>query len=142
MGADGILETFSGYSFARLSQRYPSETGIVRFLTPAFSRVQLPVQIANSFTGPGEGERTDREKIRELRRPARLGDGTTPIWIKVFGTSIVISVTLRSALRPRAIGRAETVLVAIKLTALLEHCLSPVRERSSCHACQVHTGYA
>ena len=115
----GVVAMFSGYSYARLAAKYPSDTGIVAFFDAAFpSRaaggalslvylLTLAVTcalIAKSFGAYG----------------ARLvfGDGSSPLWIDAFATTIVIVLTVLNAIGSRAVGRAEVVLVVVKLLAL------------------------
>ena len=115
----GVVAMFSGYSYARLAARYPSDAGIVAFFNAGFpSRaaagslsliylITLAVSaalIAKSFGAYG----------------ARLafGDSAANLWINIFGTAIVIALAILNAVGSRAVGRTELALVIVKLVAL------------------------
>ncbi len=115
----GIVAGFSGYSHARLSARYPSAAGVDAFFNKGFpsrtvagslslfylmSLAAAAALVAKSFGTYG----------------ARLafGDGATTFWINVFATAIVIVLVILNTIGSRAVGRAEIVLVGVKLATL------------------------
>lgn len=116
--AGGVVAALSGYAYARLSARYPSAGGIARFFEEAFGRgtvsgtlsllylVTLPITIAMVA-------RTFGAYATRLVLPSG-----GHVWFGVLGSAIVLVLVLVNAVGAGAVGRAEAVLVAVKLAIL------------------------
>jgi amino acid transporter len=116
----GVAALLSGYSYAKLAARYPSAGGIMEYFNRAFpSRVAsgalsviylitlvvTVAMIAKTFGAYG----------------SRLffGDHAPKLVEDGFGSAVVILLTVVNMVGGSAVGRAELVLVGIKLTILV-----------------------
>ena len=115
----GIIAMFSGYSYARLAAKYPSDTGVVAFFDAAFpSRAAagslslvylMTLAVSSALIAKSFGAYAAR---------LAFGEGASPVWIAAFATAIVIALAVLNAVGSRAVGRAEIILVIVKLAAL------------------------
>jgi amino acid transporter len=116
----GVAALLSGYSYAKLAARYPTAGGIMDYFNAAFpSRVAAGAlsiiyvvtlivtiaMIAKTFGAYGN----------------RLifGDGSPKIIADLFASGVVVALVLVNMAGGEAVGRAELVLVGIKLTILV-----------------------
>lgn len=115
----GIIAMFSGYSYARLAAKYPSDTGVVAFFDAAFSSraaagalslvYLMTLAVSSALIAKSFGAYAAR---------LAFGEGASPVWIAAFATAIVIALAVLNAVGSRAVGRAEIILVIVKLAAL------------------------
>jgi amino acid transporter len=115
----GGIALFSTYSYAKLGARFPSAGGPVEFLVRGFGD-GVPSGGFNLLLWFGY--------VFALSLDARafgsyaatfLGPNASGLWVNAFGTAAVVSFTMLSFAGGRAIGRAELVIVAIKVVLLL-----------------------
>ena len=120
----GLAALFTGYSYAKLSVAFPSRGGTVTFLNQAY---HVPffagwlnvllwfgyfVMLAlYSFAFGGY-------------LAALLGLPTGGLWHHVFTTVVIIAFTGVNLLGAEIVGRAESVLVYVKLAVLIFFCVS------------------
>ena len=115
----GVVAMFSGYSFARLSEHYPSETGVVAFFNAGFpNRVFAGSQSVIHLMTLATASALIAKSFGGYASRLVFGEAAASIWVNVFGTAIVIALALLNAIGPRAVGRAEIVFVGVKLVAL------------------------
>ena len=115
----GLVAIFSGYSYARLGARYPGPGGIIDYFrlglaSPLMARalsllylVTLVLTVAMVARAFGAyGARLFHEPPTHLAR------------VDSYASGIVIALVILNAVGSRAVGRAELLLVAIKLGIL------------------------
>lgn len=114
----GVVTLLSGYSYAKLGARYPSSGGITLFFEEGFGRglvsgtlsliylVTLAISIAMVA-------KTFGAYATRLFLPSG-----GHLWFSLFGSAIIILLSVLNAVGSGAVGKAEVALVAIKLIIL------------------------
>jgi amino acid transporter len=116
----GVAALLSGYSYAKLAARYPTAGGIMEYFNRAFpSRVVagalsviylITLVVTVAMIAKTFGAYASR---------LFCGDHAPKIVEDVFGSAVVILLTLVNMVGGEAVGRAELLLVGIKLTILV-----------------------
>ncbi|QSQ13187.1 APC family permease [Myxococcus landrumensis] len=114
----GVVAVLSGYSYAKLSARYPSSGGITRFFEEAFGRGVVSgtlslIYLVTLVISVAMVAKTFGAYATKLFIPSG-GHG----WFAVFGSLIVILLAALNVAGSGAVGRAEVILVSIKLVIL------------------------
>jgi|WetSurMetagenome_2_1015567.scaffolds.fasta_scaffold10857_4 amino acid transporter len=115
----GVVALLSGYSYAKLAIRYPTSGGITDYFNAAFG------------TGPLSGTLSlmylltlmvtialVAKSFGAYARHLLVGGEASVAWSSIFASGIVILLTLVNAIGSGAVGKAEIILVAIKLSIL------------------------
>ncbi|MBU8894855.1 APC family permease [Corallococcus sp. M34] len=115
----GVVAALSGYSYAKLSARYPSSGGITLFYEKGFGRGVLSgtlslIYLVTLAISVAMVAKTFGAYATRLFLP-RGGH----VWFGVLGSLIVIVLAGLNAAGSGAVGRAEVFLVSIKLTILV-----------------------
>jgi amino acid transporter len=115
----GVVAMFSGFSYARLSAKYPSASGIVAFYNAAFpSRIVsgalsliflLTLAVATALVAKSFGAYATRIFV---------GNEASHIWNNIFASAVIVALAIVNTIGSRAVGRAEVWLVGIKLVVL------------------------
>jgi amino acid transporter len=114
----GIIAMLSGYSYAKLSARYPDSGGIVEFFEQAFGVGRLAGSLSLIFLITVAGTIAMVAKAFGAYA-APLAFGTTnALWVDIFASGITLVIVLLNVAGSRLVGKAEVVLVGIKLTIL------------------------
>ncbi|XXF75057.1 APC family permease [Myxococcaceae bacterium GXIMD 01537] len=114
----GVVAVLSGYSYARLSARYPSSGGITLFYEEGFGKGVLSgtlslIYLVTLAISVAMVAKTFGAYATRLIMP----EGGH-VWFGVFGSAIVIALALLNAVGSGAVGKAEVLLVSVKLTIL------------------------
>jgi amino acid transporter len=114
----GLVALLTAYSYARLSVRFPSQGGTVEFVNQAFGPgwitgginllLWLSYAVMLSLYASAFGSYA-----------ASFLGTATELWKHLFASGIVVVLAGLNLLGARAVGRAETWIVAIKLGILL-----------------------
>jgi amino acid transporter len=116
----GIVAMLSGYAYARLGARYPSEGGIVEFFHEGMPsrtlRIALGVLylVTLALTIAMVAKAFGAYAARLLHEPAIAHER-----VNVYATAIILALVLLNVIGSGAVGRAEVLLVAIKLAILV-----------------------
>ncbi len=115
----GLAALLTGYSYAKLSVRYPSRGGTVAFLnrayqTPFFAGWLNVLLWLGYFVMLALYAFAFGSYLAEL-----LGQPAGGLWHHVFTSAAVIIFTLLNVLGTAIVGRAESALVYVKLAVLL-----------------------
>ncbi len=114
----GVVALFSGYSYSRLSARYPSSGGIIDFFKRGFpsQRTALALSLLYVITLVLTISMVSRSF--GAYAAALLGEPKSPVLIGLCGAAILLVLTLVNAIGTGTVGRIELVLVIIKLGIL------------------------
>jgi amino acid transporter len=115
----GIIAALSGYSYAKLAARYPDAGGLTAYFHEAFGTgttsgtlsltyvITIAVTIAMVAKAFGA-----------YATALAFGSSTNPIVIDAFASGITILMVLLNIAGSKLVGKAEVILVGIKLTIL------------------------
>jgi amino acid transporter len=115
----GIVALLCTYSYARLAATFPSAGGPVEFLVRGLGDGVLSGAL-NLFLWVGY--------ILTLALYARafggyastfLSSGPTPLLVRLFGTGVIVAFALLNLVGAKAVGRAEFLIVAVKVGILM-----------------------
>ncbi|MCE9667423.1 APC family permease [Myxococcus stipitatus] len=114
----GVVAALSGYSYAKLSARYPSSGGITLFFEQAFGRGMVSgtlslIYLVTLVISVAMVAKTFGAYATRLFIPSGGHAG-----FAVFGSLVVILLAALNIAGSGAVGRAEVILVAIKLVIL------------------------
>ncbi|WP_205522638.1 APC family permease [Myxococcus eversor] len=114
----GVVALLSGYSYAKLSSRYPSSGGITRFFEEGFGRGLVSgtlslIYLVTLAISVAMVAKTFGAYATRLFLPSG-----GHIWFSIFGSAIVILLAVLNAVGSGAVGKAEVILVSIKLVIL------------------------
>ena len=115
----GVIALLSGYSYQRLATRYPGSGGIMDYFDRAFPSRTISGGLALVYLVTCVAVVAMVAKAFGVYA-ARLimGEGAPRVVIDLLASAIVVVLTLLNMVGAAAVGRVETVLVAIKLTIL------------------------
>lgn len=118
--AGGLIALLSGYSYARLAARYPSSQGVLAFFNEGMpSRTAAGAMSLIYVVTLAVGVALVAKAFGAYGARLVLGDGADPFWSVTLAIGIVVLLTFVNIVSTAAVGRAEVILVAIKLTILL-----------------------
>jgi amino acid transporter len=115
----GIIALLQGYSFAKLGARFPSAGGMIDWIVRGygsglftggvvmlgyFSVIIVTAMVAVSFGN--------------YATSLLLGDGASPIWVKIFAAAIVVLLTFVNSIGAETVTKAQTAIVTIVLIVL------------------------
>ncbi|NOJ79620.1 amino acid permease [Myxococcus xanthus] len=114
----GVVTLLSGYSYARLSSRYPSSGGITLFFEEGFGRGLVSgtlslIYLVTLVISIAMVAKTFGAYATRLFLPSG-----GHFWFSIFGSAIVILLSVLNAVGSGAVGKAEVALVSIKLIIL------------------------
>jgi amino acid transporter len=114
----GGVAVLSGYSYAKLSARYPDAGGLAAYFDEAFGKGKLSgtlsliylltIAVTISLVAKAFGA---------YAAPLLLRYPST-IWINVFASAIIVLLLILNIAKSNLVGKAEVLLVAIKLIIL------------------------
>ncbi len=114
-----FISMLSGYSYAKLGNRYPSSGGVAEYLVAGFGpgyvagvltvMFYLSIVIGMAMVARAFG----------TYAAAMLPAGADPVWIAVFTAAIIIILVVVNAVGASAVSKSERYLVAIKVILLL-----------------------
>lgn len=116
----GVIALLSGYSYARLGARYPGSGGVILFFNQAFpshvaaGAMSLLYLITLTITVAMVARAFGAYASRLF-----LGDDAPGLAVSLLASAIVIALTLLNVVAAGLVGRAEVVLVGIKLSILV-----------------------
>lgn len=115
----GVVALFSTYSYAKLGARFPTAGGAVQFLVEGFGAGSFSGSL-NIFMWAGY--------IISIALYAHgfaayfvtfLSDTPTPLLLKSIACSVVLLFTLLNVMGAGSVGKAEVIIVAVKLSILV-----------------------
>lgn len=114
----GAVAALSGYSYAKLAVRYPDAGGVSAYFDRAFGTARLSgsLSLIYMFTIASTVALVAKA-FGAYAAPLVFGE-SSKLWVDVFASSIVVLLTLLNVRGSGLVGRAEVVLVAIKLVIL------------------------
>jgi amino acid transporter len=114
----GFVAVLSGYSYAKLAARYPDAGGPEVYFNRAFGRSRLSATLSLIYLLTIAATIALVAKaFGAYAEPLAFGD-TNPLWISGFASAITILAVLLNIIGSRLVGKAELLLVAIKLAIL------------------------
>lgn len=113
----GGVAALSGYSYAELAACYPQSGGISEYFDEAFGVGRITGTLALTLIYLITLTVTVAlvAKARSAYAAPLLLDTSNPIWVGVFGSVILLLLTLLNLGGQRMVGRTELLLVGIKL---------------------------
>ncbi|OEE70296.1 amino acid permease [Enterovibrio norvegicus FF-33] len=114
----GIAALFSGYSYARLSAKFPSRGGVTDFFALGMGSPRIERALACLYlitlvlTLALVAKAFGAYAARVVHQPDHSD------WVNLYATGIMILLTIVNLMGSKAVGRIEMFLVAIKLTIL------------------------
>lgn len=118
--AGGIIALLAGYSFARLSAKFPGPGGLIDFLAEAFptglfaGTMSLVYFVTLIVTVAVVGKSFGAYSAQLI-----FGDGATSPMAMALAVLMVLSISYLNLVGSGAVGRAEILLVVIKLGILV-----------------------
>lgn len=116
----GVVALLSGYAYARLGARFPGEGGIVEFFREGLPsrtlRIALGILylVTLALTIAMVAKAFGAYAARILHEPPLAGER-----VNVYASAIILALVLLNVIGSGAVGRAEVLLVAIKLAILV-----------------------
>lgn len=114
----GVIAVLSGYSFAKLGVRYPDAGGLSTFFDKGFGIGRLSGSLSLVYLLTLAVCVALLAKAFGSYAAPLLGFGTSPVWINVFASGITVLLLLLNVAGSGFVGKAEIVLVGIKLLIL------------------------
>jgi amino acid transporter len=114
----GIVAALSGYSYAKLATRYPDGGAITAYFDHAFGTGRLAGTLSLIYLITLTATVAMVAKAFGAYAAPLIGGGGSRLWIDGFASGIVILLALLNIARAGLVGKAEIVLVAIKLVIL------------------------
>lgn len=116
----GGVALLAGYSYAKLGVRYPSSGGVVEYLVQGFGPGLLSGGLSLLFYFAGViGMAMVAKAFGSYAAGLFIGEGAPTFWINVFSSGIVILLTQVNFIGSTAVGRAEKLIVFLKLVILI-----------------------
>jgi len=114
----GGVAALSGYSYAKLAVRYPDAGGVSEYFDRAFGAARLSgcLSLIYMFT-IAVTVALVAKAFGAYAAPLVFGDSHR-LWVNIFASAIVVLLTLLNVQGSGLVGRAEVVLVGIKLVIL------------------------
>jgi amino acid transporter len=116
----GVVAMLSGYAYARLGARFPGEGGIVEFFLQGLPsrtlRIALGILylVTLALTIAMVAKAFGAHAARLLPEPPLAGER-----VNVYAAAIILALVLLNVIGSGAVGRAEVLLVAVKLAILV-----------------------
>jgi hypothetical protein len=114
----GIIAVLSGYSYAKLAARYPDAGGLATYFDHAFGTGRVSGTLSLIYLVTIASACALLAKAFGAYATALVGGGTNQIWIDVFASGVFILLIVLNFAGSGLVGRAEIVLVGIKLIIL------------------------
>jgi amino acid transporter len=114
----GLVAMLSGYSYAKLAVRYPDAGGITVYFDHAFGARRLSGTLSLIYLLTiAVTVALVAKAFGAYAAPLFLGNSNR-VWIDVFASGLVIAITSLNVVGSGLVGKAEVVLVGIKLLIL------------------------
>jgi amino acid transporter len=114
----GGIAALSGYSYAKLAARYPQSGGISEYFDDAFGAGRVAGTLTLIYLITLAVTVAMVAKAFGAYAAPLLLNTSDPIWVGVFGSVILVLLTLLNLAGRRMVGSTELLLVAIKLVIL------------------------
>ena len=114
----GVIALLSGYSYAKLATRYPDAGAITAYFDHAFGAGQLAGTLSLIYLITLAATVAMIAKAFGAYATPLVGGGSSRMWIDGFASGIVILLALLNIAGSGLVGKAEIVLVGIKLVIL------------------------
>jgi amino acid transporter len=114
----GGVAALSGYSYAKLAARYPQSGGISEYFDEAFGAGRVAGTLTLIYLITLAVTVAMVAKAFGAYAAPLLLNTSDPIWVGVFGSVILVLLTLLNLAGRRMVGSTELLLVAIKLVIL------------------------
>lgn len=115
----GAVAQLSGYSYAKLAARYPDAGGISTYLDAGFGTGRLSGTVSIMFLLVLAAAIALVAKAFGAYAASLFLGTSSPFWVDVLATAIVVALVALNAGNEAAVGKVEMVLVAIKLVILV-----------------------
>jgi amino acid transporter len=114
----GAVAALSGYSYAKLAARYPQSGGISKYFDEAFGAGRVAGTLALIYLITlAVTIAMVAKTFGAYAAPLLLGT-SDPFWVRLFGSGILLLLTVLNIAGSGMVGRAELLLVTIKLVIL------------------------
>jgi amino acid transporter len=114
----GIIAGLSGYSYAKLAARYPDAGGLTAYFHEAFGTGKTSGTLSLTYVITIAVTIAMVAKAFGAYATALAFSNTNPVSIDVFASGITVLMVLLNVAGSALVGKAEVVLVGIKLTIL------------------------
>jgi len=115
----GIIALLCGYSLSKLAVRYPSRGGIIEYLVQAYGEGFFSGTLGVLFYFTGLIALAAVAKSFGTYAATYMSDGVTPGYANLFAIAIVLLFVIINLVGAKVVAKAENLIVAVKLTALL-----------------------
>jgi amino acid transporter len=114
----GVVAVLSGYSYAKLAARYPDAGGLVEYFDEAFGTGRLSGTLSLTYLLTiAVTIALVAKTFGAYAAPLAFGDANA-LWINAFASGITIILVLLNIAGSALVGKAEVVLVTVKLAIL------------------------
>jgi len=114
----GVVAVLSGYTYAKLAARYPDAGGLTAFFHRAFGTGRLSGTLSLTYLITiAVTIALVAKAFGAYAAPLAFGH-TNPLWVNAFASAITIVLVLLNIADSSLVGKAEVVLVGIKLIIL------------------------
>jgi amino acid transporter len=114
----GIVAILSGYTYAKLAARYPDAGGLTAYFHHAFGTSKLSGTLSLTYLITiAVTIALVAKAFGAYAAPLAFGN-SNPFWVNAFASAIVIVLLLLNIADSSLVGKAEVVLVGIKLVIL------------------------
>lgn len=114
----GVVAALSGYSYAMLAIRYPDAGGISTYFDHAFGPRRLSGTLSLIYLVTIAVTIALVAKAFGAYAASLAFGSSSRIWVDIFASSLIVVMTVINVTGPGLVGKAEIVLVAIKLIIL------------------------
>ena len=114
----GVVACLSGYTYAKLDARYPDAGGLTAYFHQAFGTGKLSGTLSLTYLITIAVTIALVAKAFGAYATAVALGNTSQLWINVFASAITIILVLLNIAGSGQVGKAEVVLVGIKLIIL------------------------
>ncbi|MGB7438232.1 MAG: amino acid permease [Candidatus Acidiferrum sp.] len=114
----GVVALLSGYTYAKLEARYPDAGGLTAYFHQAFGTGRSSGTLSLTYLiTVGVTIAMVAKAFGAYATPLAFGN-TNPLWVNAFASTITILLVLLNIADSSLVGKAEVVLVGIKLLIL------------------------
>jgi amino acid transporter len=114
----GVVACLSGYSYAMLAIRYPDAGGVSTYFDHAFGPRQLSGTLSLVYLITIAVTIALVAKAFGAYAASLAFGNSSRLWVDIFASSLIIVMTLLNVLGSGLVGKAEVVLVGVKLFIL------------------------
>ena len=114
----GVVAALSGYSYAKLAAHYPDAGGLTAYFDTAFGTGRVAGTLALIYLITLAATVAMVAKAFGAYAAPLIGGDGSQLWINVYASGIVIILTMLNIVGSGLVGKAEIVLVGIKLVIL------------------------